>query len=127
LKIKETFSSLKAKRINNIQKIIKGNGKPKLCINMTTKGPSRKQVIVPINNNNKRNFMEKSSSHVTNMNSTLKDVKSEIMVDFVQVNFKDIIIVTNKVALILDLQTIENYVKNTNCINAEGVDISQLS
>ena len=58
--------------------------------------------------------MEKSSSHVTNMNSTLKDVKSEIMVDFVQVNFKDIIIVTNKVALILDLQTIENYVKNTN-------------
>jgi len=127
LKIKETFSSLKAKGINNIQKIIKGNGKPKLCINMTTKGPSRKQVIVPINNNNKRNFMEKSSSHVTNMNSTLKDVKSEIMVDFVQVNFKDIIIVTNKVALILDLQTIENYVKNTNCINAEGVDIPQLS
>ena len=29
LKIKEFFSSLKAKNIDNIQKIIKGNGKPK--------------------------------------------------------------------------------------------------
>ena len=36
LKIKEVFSTLKAKSIDNIQRMIKGDGKPKLCINMTT-------------------------------------------------------------------------------------------
>ena len=93
---------------------------------MTTKCPSRKQIIVPMNNDNKKNFIEKSSSHITNMNSALKNIKSEVMVDFVWVNPKDIIIVTNKVASTLDLQTIENYMKNANYINTEGVDISQL-
>jgi len=72
LKIKEAFFSLKAKNIDNIQKIIKGNSKHKLQINITIKGPSRKQVIIPMNNDNKKNFMEESSVHVTNMNRMLK-------------------------------------------------------
>jgi len=83
LKIKETFPSLKAKKIDNIQKIIKGDGKSKPYINMTIKGPFRKQVIVPMNDDNKKNFMKESSSHVTNINSALKNIKSEVMVDFV--------------------------------------------
>lgn len=83
LKIKKTFPSLKAKRINNIQKIIKSNGKPKPHINMTMKGLSRKQVIIPMNDDSKKNFIEKSSSHVTNINSTLKNIKLDVMVDFV--------------------------------------------
>jgi len=82
-KIKEAFPTLKVKSIDNIQRIIKGDGKPKPCINMTTKGLSRKQVIVPINKENKKNFMEESSAHVTNMNRMLKNIKSEIMVNFV--------------------------------------------
>ena len=36
-----------------------------------------------MNNDNKKNFMEKSSGYVTNMNNTLKNIKSEIIVDFV--------------------------------------------
>jgi len=36
LKIKEVFSTLKAKSIDNIQRMIKGDGKPKPCINITT-------------------------------------------------------------------------------------------
>jgi len=43
LKIKEAFPTLKAKSINNIKRMIKGNGKLKLHINITTKGSSRKQ------------------------------------------------------------------------------------
>lgn len=127
LKIKKTFPSLKAKRINNIQKIIKSNGKPKPHINMTMKGLSRKQVIIPMNDDSKKNFIEKSSSHVTNINSTLKNIKLDVMVDFVWVNPKDIIIVTNKVTSTLDLQTIENYIKNTNHISVEGVKVPRPS
>jgi len=42
LKIKEVFPSLKADKINNIQKIINGDSKLKPRINMTIKGSSRK-------------------------------------------------------------------------------------
>jgi len=72
LKIKDAFPSLKANKIENIQKIINGSDKPKPCINMTTKGPSRKQTIIPMNSDNIKKFMEKSSSHVSNLNSALK-------------------------------------------------------
>ena len=36
-----------------------------------------------MNDDNKKNFMEESSVHVTNMNRALKNIKIEIMVDFV--------------------------------------------
>ena len=42
LKIKEAFLALNAKKIDQINNIVKDNPKPKPCIQMTTKGPSRK-------------------------------------------------------------------------------------
>jgi len=42
IKIKDIFSILNAQKINQIHKIINGSPKPKLHIQMTTKGPSRK-------------------------------------------------------------------------------------
>ena len=84
---------------------------------MTTKGPSRKQVIVPMYDVNKKVFMEKNSTHITNMNKILKNIKTEVMVNFVQLDPSGIVIMTNKVTSSLDLQMIENYVINTNCIN----------
>ena len=126
LKIKEAFPTLKANNIDNIQRMIKGDNKSKLCINMTTKSPSRKQVIISMNNVNKKDFIEESSAHVTNMNRVLKNIKMEVMVNFVQLDSSDIVIMTNKVASPLDLQTIKNYVKNTNRINTEEVEVSIL-
>ena len=121
-KIKETFSSFKTDKIDNIQRIIKGNNKPKLRINMTTKSFSKKQVIVLINNDNKKKFMKDSSNHITNLNKVMKNIKSDTMVDFVRLEISSITIVTNKVISALELQTIENYIKNINYIKAEGVE-----
>ena len=70
LKIKETFPKLQTRKINNIHKIINNVGKPKPKLNMITKGPSRKQVIM--SNKNKTRFIESSSSHITNFNRALK-------------------------------------------------------
>ena len=42
LKIKETFPSLSAKKIDQVNNIVNGQPKPKLHIKMMTKGPSRK-------------------------------------------------------------------------------------
>jgi len=114
------------KNIDNIQYMIKGDQKPKPHINMTTKGPSRKQVIILMNNTNKKNFIEESSVHITNMNRTLKNIKMKVMVYFIQIDPNNIIIVTNKVASTLELQTIENYIKNTDYINTDRVKILRL-
>ena len=48
------------------------------------KDPFRKQVIILISNDNKTKFMESLSSHITNLNRALKNIKSEVMADFVQ-------------------------------------------
>ena len=50
---------------------------------MTTNGLSKKNVIISINDDNKKNFMEKSSVYATNMNRALKNIKTEVMVDFI--------------------------------------------
>jgi len=83
LKIKETFPNLRAKKIKNIQKIINGKGKPKPRISIMMKGPPRKQIIVPMSNENKTKFMKESSAHITNLNRALKNIKSKVMADFV--------------------------------------------
>jgi len=84
---------------------------------MTTKGPSRKQVIVPINMENSVNFMKDSSFCITNINRALKSIKSDIMADFICADNRGVVITTTKVAGNLNLQTIERYVKNINNIN----------
>ena len=126
LKIKETFPKLLANKIDNIHKIVNGGNKPKPKLNMTTKGSSRKQVIIPISNDNKAKFMESSNAHITNLNRALKNIKSEVMADFFCMEQIDITIVTNKVILSLNLQTIKIYIKNTNYIDLDKVDISCL-
>ena len=97
------FLKLLVNKINNIYKIINRNGKPKPKLNITTKGPSRKQVIISMNNNNKAKFIESSSSYITNLNRALRNIKSDIMVDFVHIDQASITIITNKVVLSLDL------------------------
>jgi len=68
IKIKDTFPTLNAQKVNQIHKIVTESPKPKLQIQMTTKGPSRKQVIIPISSNNISKFMKNSLLHVTSIN-----------------------------------------------------------
>ena len=126
LKIKEMFLKLPANKIDNIYRIINEYNKPKPKLNMTTKRLSRKQVIILISNDNKVKFIELSSSHIANLNRALKNIKLNIIADFVHMNQANITIVTDKVMSSLYLQTIEKYVKNFNHINLDGVNISHL-
>ena len=69
LKIKEMFPELLNKKIDTMQKIInEKNDKPKPRINMTTKGPSHKQVIVPMPNELGKKFTKDSAAYVININ-----------------------------------------------------------
>ena len=127
LKIKESFPALNANQIDQVNNIIKDNPKPKPHIQMTTKGPSRKQVIVPMSNDNNNSFIKNSTIHVTNINKLLRNAKSEVVVDFIRSNPIGLVIVTNKVTIQSDLQIISQYIKKSEDINKLQVEEPCLS
>jgi len=71
--------------------------------------------------------MKNSSMHVANINRNLRNIKSEVAVDFIRVEPVGITIVTNKVSQASDLTTIENYIKNSKSIDSSQVDMPCLS
>jgi len=122
LKIKEVFPALNTKKINQINNIVKDNPKLKPCIQMTTKDPSRKRVIIPMSSENNNNFMKNSTTHIANINRLLRNAKSEVLVDYICSDPLRISIITSKISLQSDLQIIDQYVKNFGDINAFQVD-----
>jgi len=112
LKIKKVFPKLSNKKIDSIQKVInEDDAKPKLRINMTTKGPSRKQIIIPMTNELGKRFTKDLASHITNINHILKNIKSNICADYISSDNKGVNIVTNNIASSSNLQEIEKYIK----------------
>ena len=99
LKIKEAFSALNAHKIDQVNNIVNSLGKSKPRISMTTKGPSRKHIIIPMSGDNISSFLKNSSLNVANMNRQLCNAKSDILVDYIRSDSTGIIIITNKVAI----------------------------
>ena len=126
LKIKETFPSLNAQKINQVNSIVNGQNKVKPRIKMTTKGPSRKQIIIPMSNDNIVSFMKNSSTHVANINRSLHNTKSDVLVDYIHPDNAGISVVVNKIAQQSDISIIDNYLKNLNDINSLQVEDTRL-
>ena len=127
LKIKESFPALNTSQINRVNNIVKGNPKPKPRIQITMKGPSRKQIIVSMSGDNSAAFLKNSSVHVSNLNRLLGNAKTEVMVDFIRLDPIRLIITTNKVAVQSDLQIIDQYIKKSDNINELQVKKPHLS
>jgi len=102
------------------------NQKDKSKFNITTKGSSRKQIIIPMSINNTERIIAQSNVHITNINKLLKDVKSEILADCICSNNKGIVIITNKIAILFDLSIVEKYIKELNNVNSDNVISSKL-
>ena len=127
LKIKEMFPKLQNHKINQVQKIINGSkSKPKSYIKMTTKGPSRKQIIVPMNKKAANTYIKNVNSHISNINHVLKSIKSNILADFICVDDKEVIISTNNVAFPSNLQKIKKCIKNLLLNERDQVSSPQL-
>ena len=47
------------------------------------KKPLRKQIIVHQNNDNSSKFLSELSTHISNINKVLKNIKSDVKADFV--------------------------------------------
>ena len=85
--------------MDQIHKIVNGTPKSKPRIQITTKGLSRKQIIIPISNDNILKFMKESSFHIANINQALKNAKLEILVDFIHSDIASITVITSKVVI----------------------------
>ena len=126
LKIKETFSALNTKKIDQVNNIVHGQNKLKPHIKMTTKGLSRKHIIILMSSDNTSSFMKNSSLNVANINRELRKAKTDVLVDYIQSDNTGIVIVTNKVTQQSNLSIIGHYIKNSNDINTLQVEDSRL-
>ena len=89
---------------------------------MTTKGSFRKQAIILMSSENNNIFMKNSTTYVANINRLLRNAKSEVLVDYIYSDPLGISVITNKISVQSDLQIIDQYIKNSEDINALQVD-----
>jgi len=83
LKIKEAFPTLNAHKIDQVNSIVNGQSKQKPHINMTTKGLSRKYIIILMSGDNVSSFLKNSSLNMANINKQLCNAKSDVLVDYI--------------------------------------------
>jgi len=127
LKVKEVFPKLAPEKIIKIHNIAQGishKSCPKL--NMTTKGPSRKQVIIPMSQDNSNIVTSYANEHIFNINRLLKSMKLNVTADFIWSDGIGVIITTNQVASASDMNIMENYIKESTNVNTNKVSPLQL-
>ena len=71
--------------------------------------------------NNAESVMVQSNAHVANINWLLKNIKSEVSADYIWLNSKGIVVMTNKVAIFSDLNMVEKYIKELNNVGVSDV------
>ena len=67
-----------------------------------------------------------SSKHIANINKALKNIKSDIVADFIWADSWCLTITTNKVMFTLDLNNIEKYIKNIKAVNLDDITLPRL-
>ena len=129
-KIKNVFSKLSLDKISGIHNAMnKSSQKGKLKINMITKSPFRKQIIILMGSNNVEKVIVQSYMCIANINRQFKDIKSETSVDFIYsddkkivvTTDKKIVVTTNKIAVSSDLNIMEKYIKKLNNVDSSNI------
>ena len=116
------FPALSANEVRKVLKIRNSredSKKPR--INMTTREPSRKEVIILMAKHIAELIINSAHTHITNVNKCLKNSKSDIVIDFIYITNNGTIITTNKPANDLNLSTIEKYLKSIQNVNSDSI------
>jgi len=122
LRVKETFPSLSADEVGKILKVKNSSeSKKKLKLSMMTRGPSRKEVIIPIAKLNAELIVKSAHIHITNLNECLKNSKADIIADFICMSNNGIIITTNCPTSLSELSRIEDFLKKIDNINLDSI------
>jgi len=127
LKIKKAFPALPDKKILEMHKAAFGQHANRVKkVQATTKGPSRKQAIIPVHNNLAESIMGDASTHVFQINAQLKNVKPSMHSEFIRLCSGGIAIVTNIVSNPSDFSIIEKYFKSVEGINSNDIPSPRL-
>ena len=121
LKLREAFPKLPTKKIiemNNVG-LGKSSSKPKLQI--TTKGPSRKNVLLPMNASDRKSILNAANTHIGQINGLLKSYKSHINIDCIRETDTGIMVTTNSVASTSDLSLLEKYFKGLGDLELKDI------
>jgi len=121
LKLREAFFSLSSKKVIEIHNTAFNNNFyscPK--ISMTTKSPSQRHVLIPMNEDNKNIILHQADVYIRIINSYFKTCKSDTTIDYIRVAWNDITVTTNKVAAPSNLSIIERYFKGLEDINVDN-------
>ena len=86
----------------------------------------RKQVIIPMSNNIAKEFIKNLSLYIVNINCALKAIKSSTIANFIHVENKGIVIMTNNISSGSDFQEIKKYIKNSFSSNIDKVSPARL-
>jgi len=82
----------------------------------------RKQIIIPMSKDNIDAFMKNSSLHVANINRQLRNVKSEVLTNYIWADSLGITTITSKVCQQSNFLIIDQYIRNTNDVNTLQVE-----
>jgi len=127
LKIKEAFPALPNKKVLEMHNAAFGQHTNKAKkVQFTTKGPSRKQAIIPVHNDLAESIMGDASTYVFQINTLLKNVKSSMHSEFIRPCSGGIAIITNEVPNPSDLSIIGNYFKSVEGINSNDIPSPRL-
>jgi len=128
LKLKDAFPALPNKKIVEIHNaalnVTQPKGKNKRSF--TTKGPSRKQAIIPLLDQHVKSIMNNAGLHINSINGLLKNVKSSLRAEFIRPMTESIVITTNNVPTSSDLLIMEKYVKSIEGIGSNEVATPRL-
>jgi len=127
LKIKEAFPDLPNKKVLKIYNATFAQSVNKTRkIQHTTKGPSRKQAIIPVSLDLTKNIIGNASTHIFQINALLKNIKSIMCSEFICSCSGGIAIITNNVPNPSDLSIIEKYFKSVEGINSNDIPSPRL-
>jgi len=122
LKIKEAFPALPNKKVLEMHNVAFGQHTNRAKkVQFTTKGPSRKQAIIPVHNDLAESIMGDASTHIFQINALLKNIKSLMCSEFICPCSGGIAIITNEVLNPSDLSIIGNYFKSVEGINSNDI------
>ena len=109
LKLRDALLALPNKKIIEIHNttLNASQSKGKKKISITTKGPSRKQAIIPLLGKHVLSIMNNAGLHVNSINGLLKGIKSTLRAEFIRPATESIIITTNNVPASSNLLVIE--------------------
>jgi len=84
IRVKKVFPSLSANEVGKMLKAKNSNrGMKKPKVNMTTRGQSKREVIIPMTKSNAELIVNSAHTHISNINKYLKNSKSNIFADFI--------------------------------------------